>query len=122
MQSGGKVSPKGNTRGSAALRSPRSGPFSVNESNPAAVRGAVLTPAAIFIARMAITLWASSPNCATSNHDFKNNIHYCAAGDQSGQLHFVPRRKLDELLRRAPSNWYIEAQEALALGLIRGVL
>jgi sRNA-binding protein len=32
----GKVSPKSNTRGSAALRRPRSGPFSVNESNPAA--------------------------------------------------------------------------------------
>jgi hypothetical protein len=29
---------------------------------------------------------------------------------------------MDELLKKAPSNWYIEAQEALALGLIRGVL
>lgn len=29
---------------------------------------------------------------------------------------------LDEVLRRAPSNWYIEAQEAKALGLIEDVL
>ncbi len=29
---------------------------------------------------------------------------------------------LDEVLRRAPSNWYIEAAEAKALGLIEGVL
>ena len=29
---------------------------------------------------------------------------------------------LDEVLERAPANWYIEAQEALSLGLIEGVL
>ena len=29
---------------------------------------------------------------------------------------------MEELLRRAPSNWYIEAEEARALGLIDGVL
>jgi ATP-dependent protease ClpP protease subunit len=29
---------------------------------------------------------------------------------------------MDELLLKAPSNWYVEAQEAQALGLIRGVL
>jgi ATP-dependent protease ClpP protease subunit len=29
---------------------------------------------------------------------------------------------LDEVLRRAPSNWYVEAQEALELGLIRGII
>jgi hypothetical protein len=29
---------------------------------------------------------------------------------------------MDEVLRRAPENWYIEAQEAKALGLVAGVL
>ena len=29
---------------------------------------------------------------------------------------------IDEVLERAPSNWYIEAQEALKLGLVEGVL
>ena len=29
---------------------------------------------------------------------------------------------MDEVLRRAPSNWYIEAEEARGLGLIEGVL
>jgi ATP-dependent protease ClpP protease subunit len=29
---------------------------------------------------------------------------------------------LDEVLQRAPSNWYVEAQEALKLGLVEGVL
>lgn len=29
---------------------------------------------------------------------------------------------MDELLKKAPSNWYVEAQEAVTLGLIRAVL
>jgi ATP-dependent protease ClpP protease subunit len=29
---------------------------------------------------------------------------------------------MDEVLQRAPSNWYIEAQEAMDLGLISGIL
>ena len=29
---------------------------------------------------------------------------------------------LDEVIRRAPGNWYIEAEEARELGLIEGVL
>ncbi|WGM32688.1 ATP-dependent Clp protease proteolytic subunit [Brevundimonas sp. NIBR11] len=29
---------------------------------------------------------------------------------------------MDELLKRAPSNWYIEANEALELGLVQGVI
>ena len=29
---------------------------------------------------------------------------------------------LDEVLQRAPENWYIEAREALSLGLVRGVI
>ncbi|WP_428151282.1 peptidase S14 [Brevundimonas sp.] len=29
---------------------------------------------------------------------------------------------MDELLKRAPSNWYIEAQEAVALGLVQAVI
>jgi hypothetical protein len=29
---------------------------------------------------------------------------------------------MDEVLRRAPDNWYLEAQEAKALGLIREVI
>jgi hypothetical protein len=29
---------------------------------------------------------------------------------------------MDEVLRRAPSNWYVEANEALELGLISGII
>lgn len=29
---------------------------------------------------------------------------------------------MDEVLRRAPENWYIEAQEAVALGLVQAVV
>lgn len=29
---------------------------------------------------------------------------------------------MDELLKRAPSNWYIEANEAVGLGLVQGVI
>jgi hypothetical protein len=29
---------------------------------------------------------------------------------------------MEQVLQRSPCNWYIESQEALALGLIRGVL
>ena len=29
---------------------------------------------------------------------------------------------MDEVLEKAPSNWYVEAQEAKALGLIEDVL
>jgi hypothetical protein len=29
---------------------------------------------------------------------------------------------IEEVLRRAPSNWYVEAQEAQRLGLIEAVL
>jgi hypothetical protein len=32
------------------------------------------------------------------------------------------RVTMDEVLRRAPSNWYIEAEEAQALGLIEAVI
>jgi hypothetical protein len=30
--------------------------------------------------------------------------------------------KLEDLLKRAPSNWYIEAEEARKLGLIEAVI
>jgi hypothetical protein len=29
---------------------------------------------------------------------------------------------MKDVLERAPSNWYLEAQEALALGLVSGVV
>ena len=32
------------------------------------------------------------------------------------------RVTLEEVIRRAPANWYVEAQEALKLGLIEAVL
>ena len=32
------------------------------------------------------------------------------------------RVELDEVIRRAPENWYVEAEEAKSLGLIQGVL
>jgi len=32
------------------------------------------------------------------------------------------RVSLEEVIRRAPANWYIEAQEALTLGLVEGVI
>jgi hypothetical protein len=30
--------------------------------------------------------------------------------------------EMEEVLQKAPSNWYIEAQEAVALGLVEGVI
>jgi hypothetical protein len=29
---------------------------------------------------------------------------------------------MDEVLRRAPSNWYVDAAEAMELGLVEGVI
>jgi ATP-dependent protease ClpP protease subunit len=39
-----------------------------------------------------------------------------------GNLVFGSNVTLEEVLRRAPENWYLEAQEALGLGLVEGVI
>lgn len=39
-----------------------------------------------------------------------------------GNLILGSRVTMDEVLRRAPENWYLEAQEALELGLVEAVL
>jgi hypothetical protein len=39
-----------------------------------------------------------------------------------GNLILGSQVTMEEVLRRAPSNWYLEASEALRLGLIEGVL
>lgn len=53
-----------------------------------------------------------------------NEVHASIAIQNEGFEHLIigSRVTMDEVLQRAPSNWYIEANEALALGLIEAVL
>jgi ATP-dependent protease ClpP protease subunit len=66
-------------------------------------------PLTTCVATVKATLREIEASIAIQNEGFQNLV-------QGSQV------TMDELLKRAPSNWYIEAQEALALGLIRGVL
>jgi hypothetical protein len=61
------------------------------------------------IATVKATLNEIEASIAIQNEGFENLIR----GSQV---------TMDELLKRAPSNWYIEAQEAKSLGLVRDVL
>jgi ATP-dependent protease ClpP protease subunit len=53
-----------------------------------------------------------------------NELEASIAIQNEGFAHLVlgSQVTLDEVLRRAPSNWYLEANEALELGLIEGVI
>ncbi len=66
-------------------------------------------PLTTCIATVEATLNEISASIAIQNEGFENLVR----GSQV---------TMEEVLRRAPSNWYLEAQEALELGLIRAVL
>lgn len=66
-------------------------------------------PLTMCVASVKAALHEIEHSIAIQNEGFENLI----AGS---------RVTMDEVLRRAPENWYIEAQEARALGLIEGVI
>jgi ATP-dependent protease ClpP protease subunit len=66
-------------------------------------------PLTTCIATVEATLSEIRASIAIQNEGFENLVR----GSQV---------TLDEVLQRAPSNWYIEAQEAQSLGLVSGVL
>jgi hypothetical protein len=66
-------------------------------------------PLTTCIALVQATLNEIQASIAIQNEGFENLIR----GSQV---------TMDEVLQKAPSNWYIEANEATALGLIEGVL
>ncbi len=61
------------------------------------------------VATVKATLHEIEASIAIQNEGFENLVR-------------GSRVTMEELLEKAPYNWYIEANEALALGLIRGVL
>jgi ATP-dependent protease ClpP protease subunit len=66
-------------------------------------------PLTTCVATVKATLHEIEASIAIQNEGFENLVR----GSQV---------TMDEVLERAPANWYIEAQEALRLGLISGVL
>jgi ATP-dependent protease ClpP protease subunit len=66
-------------------------------------------PLTTCIASVKATLHEIEHSIAIQNEGFENLI----AGSSV---------TMDEVLRRAPENWYLEAQDAKALGLIQGVI
>ncbi len=62
--------------------------------------------------------------CIASVEAKLNELHASIAIQNEGFENLVrgSQVNIDEVLRRAPSNWYIEAREALSLGLIAGVI
>lgn len=66
-------------------------------------------PLTTCIAAVKATLHEIEHSITIQNEGFENLI----AGSQV---------TMDEVLRRAPENWYLEAQEARSLGLIQGVI
>jgi len=53
-----------------------------------------------------------------------NEIHESIAIQNEGFENLIRGSKvtMDEVLQRAPSNWYVEAKDALELGLISGII
>lgn len=62
--------------------------------------------------------------CVPSVEALLNEIKQSIAIQNEGFENLISgsRVTMEEVLRRAPSNWYLEAQEALELGLIAGVI
>jgi ATP-dependent protease ClpP protease subunit len=62
--------------------------------------------------------------CVASVKALLHEIEHSIAIQNEGFENLICGSKvtMDEVLRRAPSNWYLEAQEAKALGLIAGVI
>ena len=62
--------------------------------------------------------------CVPSVEALLNEIKHSIAIQNEGFENLIRGSQvtMDEVLRRAPGNWYLEAQEALELGLIAGVI
>lgn len=62
--------------------------------------------------------------CVPSVEALLNEIKHSIAIQNEGFENLVRGSQvpMEEVLRRAPGNWYLEAQEALELGLIAGVI
>ena len=76
--------------------------------------------------KMSKTLMVEGPltTCTASLRATLNEVECSIAIQNEGFENLVKgsKVKIDEVLRRAPENWYIEAEEAEKLGLIEGVL
>jgi len=76
--------------------------------------------------KMEKTLRVTGPltTCVPSVEALLNEIKHSIAIQNEGFENLIrgSRVTMDEVLRRAPGNWYLEAQEALELGLIAGVI
>ncbi len=76
--------------------------------------------------KMDKTLHIAGPltTCIASVKAMLNELEHSIAIQNEGFENLVRGSAvtMDEVLRRAPENWYIEAQEAKALGLVAGVL
>lgn len=72
----------------------------------------------------ALTVEGPLTTCTASLRATLNEIECSIAIQNEGFENLVKgsKVKLDEVLKRAPENWYIEAEEAEKLGLIEGVL
>jgi hypothetical protein len=66
-------------------------------------------PLTTCVATVTATLHEIEASVAIQNEGFENLIRGSKVG-------------MDEVLRRAPGNWYIEANEAKSLGLVADVL
>jgi ATP-dependent protease ClpP protease subunit len=62
--------------------------------------------------------------CVPSVHALLNEIEHSITIQNEGFENLIrgSRVTMDEVLRRAPGNWYLEAREALELGLVAGVI
>lgn len=71
-----------------------------------------------------VTLDGPLKSCIASLKAKLNEIEHSIAIENEGFENLVRGSKvtLEEVLRRAPENWYVEAQEAKALGLVEDVI
>jgi ATP-dependent protease ClpP protease subunit len=76
--------------------------------------------------KMDKTLHIAGPltTCIASVKAMLNELEHSIAIQNEGFENLIrgSQVSMDEVLERAPSNWYVEAQEALQRGLIAGVL
>ena len=71
-----------------------------------------------------VTLDGPLKTCIANLKAKLNEVEHSIAIENEGFANLVrgSRVAMEEVLRRAPENWYIEAQEAKALGLIEDVI
>jgi ATP-dependent protease ClpP protease subunit len=76
--------------------------------------------------KMEKVLRVSGPltTCIPSVEALLNELRHSIAIQNEGFENLIQGSKvaMEEVLRRSPSNWYLEAQEALELGLIAGII